>query len=73
MKFTSTLLTASAVAVASATAYAADMANEMTIVSWGGAYTKSQINAYHDPYSAKTGVKIINDDSVPRRLPSYVP
>ena len=39
------------------------MADEMTIVSWGGAYSKSQKNAYHDPYSEKTGVTIINDDS----------
>ncbi|EAP78201.1 polyamine ABC trasnporter, periplasmic polyamine-binding protein [Roseovarius nubinhibens ISM] len=35
----------------------------MTIVSWGGAYSKSQQNAYHEPYMEKTGVKIINDDS----------
>ena len=39
------------------------MAQEMTIVSWGGAYSKSQLKAYHEPYSAKTGVTIINDDS----------
>ncbi|MGB1389735.1 MAG: extracellular solute-binding protein [Paracoccaceae bacterium] len=39
------------------------MANEMTIVSWGGAYSKSQQRAYHDPYSEMTGTKIINDDS----------
>ena len=38
-------------------------AEEMTIVSWGGAYTASQKGAYHDPYSANTGVTIINDDS----------
>lgn len=39
-------------------------AQEMTIVSWGGAYSKSQQNAYHDPYMAKNpGVKIINDES----------
>ena len=36
---------------------------DMTIVSWGGAYTKSQTLAYHEPYTAKTGIKIINDDS----------
>ena len=35
----------------------------MTIVSWGGAYSKSQLKAYHEPYSEKTGVNIINDDS----------
>ena len=39
------------------------MANEMTIVSWGGAYSKSQLKAYHEPYSANTGVTILNDDS----------
>ncbi|MEX0319841.1 MAG: extracellular solute-binding protein [Ruegeria sp.] len=44
-------------------AMAADMADEMTIVSWGGAYSKSQLKAYHEPYSEKTGVKIINDES----------
>lgn len=38
-------------------------AEEMTIVSWGGAYQKSQQRAYHDPYSANTGVTILNDDS----------
>jgi len=39
------------------------LAEDMTIVSWGGAYTASQQAAYHDPYSAKTGVNIINDAS----------
>ena len=34
------------------TAQAQDMANSMTLVSWGGAYQKSQINAYSDPYQA---------------------
>jgi len=38
-------------------------AEEMTIVSWGGAYSKSQKLAYNDPYSAKSGVTIINDES----------
>ena len=42
----------------------AAQAQEMTIVSWGGAYSKSQQNAYHDPYMAKNpGVNIINDES----------
>ncbi len=42
----------------------AAQAQEMTIVSWGGAYSASQQNAYHDPYMAKNpGVKIINDES----------
>ena len=41
----------------------AALAEDMTIVSWGGSYTASQQAAYHDPYSAKTGVNIINDAS----------
>lgn len=37
---------------------------EMVVVSWGGAYTKSQQNAYHKPYMDNNpGVKILNDDS----------
>ena len=63
MKLTKTLLASTALSVAAGFAGAADMANEMTIVSWGGAYSASQKNAYHDPYSEKTGVKIINDES----------
>ena len=39
------------------------MADELTIVSWGGAYSASQQNAYHDPYMANTGINIINDES----------
>ena len=37
---------------------------ELTIVSWGGAYSTSQQNAYHDPYMANNpGIRIVNDDS----------
>ncbi|WP_336099239.1 extracellular solute-binding protein [Roseovarius sp. CH_XMU1461] len=59
MTLTKTLLTTTALTVAAGAA----SAQEMTIVSWGGAYSKSQQNAYHEPYMEKTGVKIINDDS----------
>ncbi len=39
-------------------------AKDLVVVSWGGAYTASQQNAYHEPYMAKNpGIKIINDDS----------
>ena len=34
----------------------------ITAVSWGGAYTKSQVKAYHEPFTAKTGVKINSVD-----------
>lgn len=32
------------------------------VVSWGGAYTKSQTEAYHKPYTAMTGVEIKSVD-----------
>jgi len=53
------LVAAGAVA-ASAAAVAQD--KSLTIVSWGGAYTESQVRAYHEPFSEKTGVKIYNED-----------
>ncbi|MCH2168277.1 MAG: extracellular solute-binding protein [Oceanicola sp.] len=59
MKLTTALLATSALVVSAGVA----SAQSMTIVSWGGAYSASQKNAYHDPYSEKTGVEIINDDS----------
>lgn len=48
-----------AVAFSSASAFAE---GELTVVSWGGAYTKSQVEAYHKPYIEKTGVKINSED-----------
>jgi len=42
----------------------AEMQGDLTIVSWGGAYSTSQQNAYHAPYMAKNpGVNIVNDES----------
>ncbi|MCV6824546.1 MULTISPECIES: extracellular solute-binding protein [Halocynthiibacter] len=58
MKYSKYLMSVAAVALAGAAT-----AEEMTIVSWGGAYSKSQLKAYHEPYSEKTGITIINDDS----------
>jgi len=49
---------------ASATLVGAAAAEDMTIVSWGGAYSASQNNAYHKPYMEKNpGVNVINDES----------
>jgi putative spermidine/putrescine transport system substrate-binding protein len=59
MTLTKTLLATTALTFAAGLATAEDM----TIVSWGGAYSASQKAAYHDPYTAKTGVNIINDES----------
>ncbi|WP_417677840.1 extracellular solute-binding protein [Pseudodonghicola sp.] len=45
-------------------AMAEEMANELTLVSWGGAYQKSQVRAYAEPYMAlHPEVKIIWDES----------
>ena len=62
MKFTKTVLVTVALSLPAGLALAGSH-EEMTIVSWGGAYSKSQLKAYHEPYSAKTGVTIINDES----------
>ena len=37
-------------------------AAELTVVSWGGAYTKSQVKAYHEPYTEETGTVIRSED-----------
>jgi len=34
----------------------------ITVVSWGGAYTKSQVEAYHKPWIAATGNQIQSED-----------
>ena len=38
-------------------------AQEITVVSWGGAYGASQMEAYHKPYMALTGIKINSVDA----------
>ena len=38
-------------------------AQEVTVMSWGGAYTKSQVEAYHKPFTAETGIKINSVDA----------
>ena len=64
MKLTKTLMATTALTLAPFAAMAdGHMASEMTIVSWGGAYSASQQAAYHDPYSEMTGVTIVNDES----------
>lgn len=40
------------------------VALDLTVISWGGAYSASQINAYHDPYMADNpDVNFIYDES----------
>ena len=53
-------LTKKFVALAGLSAFVAGnaVAAELTVVSWGGAYTKSQVEAYHKPWMAKTSKTI---------------
>jgi len=60
MKF-KLLLTSTAVSAAMLASAAS--AGELTIMSWGGAYTVSQVEAYHKPWMAATGHKINSVDS----------
>jgi len=50
MKLTKTLMASTALTVAAGAVAAQDMADSMTLVSWGGAYQASQDNAYAKPY-----------------------
>jgi putative spermidine/putrescine transport system substrate-binding protein len=34
----------------------------LTVVSWGGAYTMSQVKAYHEPFEKETGIDILSED-----------
>ncbi len=61
MKMTK-LLAGTAIGLAMAAGSFAANAAEITVVSWGGAYTKSQVEAYHKPYIEKTGTKINSED-----------
>lgn len=47
---------------ASALVAGAAWSDSITVVSWGGAYTKSQIEAYHKPWIARTGNQIVSED-----------
>ena len=45
-----------------ATVTPASAAGSLTVVSWGGAYTKSQVEAYHKPWMKMTGNTINSED-----------
>ncbi len=64
MKLTTTLMATSALVITAGASFAdGHMADELTLVSWGGAYQKSQQRAYSEPYAADTGVNFIWDES----------
>jgi len=52
-------LLAAAVLLAPLAAHAADT---LTVVSWGGAYTRSQVKAYHEPFEKQTGIDILSEN-----------
>ena len=52
MKLKTALLASAASLIALPTLADGQMADSMTLVSWGGAYQTSQIRAYSDPYAA---------------------
>ena len=54
------IASASVAVLATSAAFAQD--KSLTIVSWGGAYSHSQIEAYSKPFTEKTGVKILNEE-----------
>ena len=37
-------------------------AGSITAVSWGGAYTTSQVEAYHKPWASNTGNSVVSED-----------
>ena len=59
MKLKTILIGAVSAVAITGTALAAE---SITVVSWGGAYTKSQVEAYHKPWMAKTGNTIVSED-----------
>ena len=68
MRTKSILMTATALTMAGAVS-AQDMADSMTLVSWGGAYQASQVNAYSEPYKAEnSGVEVVWDESSPEAV-----
>lgn len=56
-----TFVAAGAIALGAMAAVPAS-AESLTVVSWGGAYTKSQVEAYHKPYTKKTGTEILSEN-----------
>jgi len=64
MKLTKTLMATTALTVTAVAAHAEDMADSMTLVSWGGAYQDSQQKAYAEPYKEMhDGLEVVWDES----------
>lgn len=65
MKLTKIMMATTALSAAASVAGAdGHLADDMTIVSWGGAYQASQIGAYSEPYVANNpGLTVVYDES----------
>lgn len=64
MNITTKLMAMTALSVVANSASAQEMADSITIVSWGGAYQASQVKSYVEPYlEANPGVTISFDES----------
>lgn len=69
MKPSKILLASTALTVAAGAVAAQDMADSLTLVSWGGAYQDSQLKAYVEPYlEANPGVSVTWDESSPEAV-----
>ncbi|WP_299753947.1 ABC transporter substrate-binding protein [uncultured Boseongicola sp.] len=44
-------------------ANAASHSTEVTVIGWGGAYTNSQVEAYHKPFTEATGITVNSADA----------
>ena len=61
--FTTTAVAAAGLAMLGLSTFGtAQAAESITVVSWGGGYTQSQIKAYHEPFTAETGIAIRSED-----------
>jgi len=62
MKLHDTLMLVGGTLAVMGAASSADATDALTVVSWGGAYTNSQVKAYHQPFEKKTGIKVDSED-----------
>ena len=59
---TRTLAGAAATALLATSVPQTSIAQEITVVSWGGSYSASQRKAYYEPFMKETGLAILEDE-----------
>ena len=57
------LILTTALSGAAFAANAASHSSEVTVIGWGGAYTNSQVEAYHKPFTEATGITVNSADA----------